>query len=88
MQELAAALKAIREYRGLRLSEAADLSGIARSYLYQLERGESEPTVSKLLGLAAAYDVPLCELLGLHHASGHRPQQRTKRPVSNEWAIR
>ena len=48
-----------RTNKGWSLSVASHETGIARSYLYQLESGSSVTSVSKLVALADAYDVTL-----------------------------
>jgi transcriptional regulator with XRE-family HTH domain len=57
-------LKEKRIEAGLSLTEASKRSGVARSYLYQLESGESMPTIDKLQVLAAAYDTSVSYLIG------------------------
>lgn len=52
-----------RTSSGLSLSTLADRSGVSRSYLYQIERGECSPTVDKLVKLALGLDVPAANLL-------------------------
>lgn len=60
---LGARVHAYRTARGYTFSELARRSGISRSYLYQVERGESSPTGEKMRALAAALDVTLQDLL-------------------------
>lgn len=58
----------VRQYREAihySLSDLARESGVSRSYLYQVESGESSPTQEKLLALANALGVTVPELLGL-----------------------
>lgn len=58
----------VRRYRealSYSLSDLARESGISRSYLYQIESGESSPTEEKLLALANALGVAITELLGI-----------------------
>jgi transcriptional regulator with XRE-family HTH domain len=74
-ETLAQRVSRLREGQGLTLSELARKSGISRSYLYQIESGESSPTADKLAALAAALDTPLPDLLGL-------PAQRPPIPDS------
>jgi transcriptional regulator with XRE-family HTH domain len=64
MTNLAKVMKARRASLGLTLSDAAQATGIARSYLYQLERGESVPTVDKLQAIARAYGTSVGALIG------------------------
>lgn len=57
----------VRRYRialGYSLSDLARQSGVSRSYLYQVESGESSPTEEKLLALANALGISVAELLG------------------------
>lgn len=58
----------VRRYRealGYTLTDLARESGVSRSYLYQVESGESSPTEEKLLALANALGVTANELLGI-----------------------
>lgn len=55
-----------RETQGYTLSELAKLSGVSRSYLYQVESGESSPTEEKLNALAKALGVSVPDLLGIN----------------------
>lgn len=54
-----------REAQGYTLSELAKLSGVSRSYLYQVESGESSPTEEKLNAIATALGVSIPDLLGI-----------------------
>lgn len=49
---------------GYNLADAARESGISRSYIYQIERGESQPTIDKLQALAGAYKTTVGYLIG------------------------
>jgi transcriptional regulator with XRE-family HTH domain len=51
--------------RELRLSQqkVADLTGIDRTYIGDIERGEGNPSLTKILSLAAALGVPPSGLL-------------------------
>jgi XRE family transcriptional regulator, regulator of sulfur utilization len=60
---LAASLKAARKARGLSLEAAAQLSGVSRSMVSQIERGESSPTVATLWNLTQALQVDFAGLL-------------------------
>jgi transcriptional regulator with XRE-family HTH domain len=40
---IGAAIKLVRSFRGISASEVARKAGIARSYLWRLERGERRP---------------------------------------------
>jgi len=60
---LAARLKEERSAKGLSLDALAKLSGVSRSMLSQIERGESSPTVASLWNLTRALNVDFSALL-------------------------
>ena len=56
-------LKQARQAQGLSLDAVAKLSGVSRSMVSQIERGESSPTVSTLWNLTRALQVDFAGLL-------------------------
>jgi XRE family transcriptional regulator, regulator of sulfur utilization len=60
---LAASLKEARMAKGLSLDAVARLSGVSRSMVSQIERGESSPTVATLWNLTQALQVDFAGLL-------------------------
>ena len=60
---LAKRLKETRKSKGLSLEATAKLSGVSRSMLSQIERGESSPTVETLWSLTRALQVDFAGLL-------------------------
>ncbi len=48
-----AMLKSLRQERRISQQKLAESAGVERSYIYYLEKGTSEPTLSVLMGLAA-----------------------------------
>lgn len=60
---LADRLKEERAAKGLSLDALAKLSGVSRSMLSQIERGESSPTVASLWNLTRALNVDFSTLL-------------------------
>ncbi|OYU40160.1 MAG: XRE family transcriptional regulator [Pseudorhodobacter sp. PARRP1] len=60
---LAASLREARKTRGLSLDAVAKLSGVSRSMVSQIERGESSPTVATLWNLTQALQVDFAGLL-------------------------
>jgi transcriptional regulator with XRE-family HTH domain len=60
---LAASLRDARKARGLSLDAVAKLSGVSRSMVSQIERGESSPTVAILWNLTQALQVDFAGLL-------------------------
>mgnify|MGYP002620398430 CR=1 FL=1 len=63
VEHLAGQLKAARKARGLSLDAVARLSGVSRSMVSQIERGESSPTVATLWNLTQALQVDFAGLL-------------------------
>ncbi|MGY1683396.1 helix-turn-helix domain-containing protein [Geodermatophilus sp. SYSU D01176] len=59
--ELGAELRRHRQYYDLRLSDVAEQTGLAESYISEIERGAKLPSLPALLKLADAYGVLLVE---------------------------
>ena len=62
-KRLANRLKKARQERSLSLEALANLSGVSKSMLSQIERGESSPTVASLWNLTKALNVDFAGLL-------------------------
>lgn len=62
-KRLANRLKQARQSRSLSLDALAKLSGVSKSMLSQIERGESSPTVASMWNLTKALDVDFSGLL-------------------------
>ncbi|MCB2109408.1 MAG: helix-turn-helix transcriptional regulator [Defluviimonas sp.] len=60
---LAQSLRGARKAKGLSLDAVAKLSGVSRSMVSQIERGESSPTVATLWNLTQALQVDFAGLL-------------------------
>jgi transcriptional regulator with XRE-family HTH domain len=67
---LAANLRQLREARGLSQQQAARLAGLPRPTWATLETGSANPTLAVLLGVAAALQVSIEELVGPPRATG------------------
>lgn len=63
LTQLPARLKDARRAQGLSLDAVAKLSGVSRSMVSQIERGESSPTISTLWNLTRALQVDFAGLL-------------------------
>ena len=63
LSRLPALLKEARRARGLSLEAVANLSGVSRSMVSQIERGESSPTISTLWNLTRALQIDFAGLL-------------------------
>ncbi len=62
-QTIGKKLKQIRTIRGMSLEEAADLTGVSKPMLGQIERGQSVPTVTTLWKIATGLKTPLSSFL-------------------------
>lgn len=60
--ELGATIRRLRDERGLSLKEVAARSGLTQSFLSQVERNLTSPSVASLRKVAQAFDVPLAAL--------------------------
>ncbi len=69
-ERLARRLKETRKSKGLSLEATSKLSGVSRSMLSQIERGESSPTVATLWSLTRALRVDFAGLLDEGNAEG------------------
>ncbi|MEO9651187.1 MAG: XRE family transcriptional regulator [Roseobacter sp.] len=63
LEQLPARLKEARRVKGLSLDAVTKLSGVSRSMISQIERGESSPTISTLWNLTRALNVDFAGLL-------------------------
>ncbi|MHB8763436.1 MAG: helix-turn-helix domain-containing protein [Deferrisomatales bacterium] len=64
---MAANLRAVREGRGLSLEQVAELTGVSKSMLRQIEVGKSSPTIATIWKIANGLKVSFTALL-------HRPE--------------
>ncbi len=63
LSALPSRLKSARKAQGLSLDAVANLSGVSRSMVSQIERGESSPTIATLWNLTRALNVDFAGLL-------------------------
>ncbi len=70
LSRLPARLKSARQAQGLSLDAVAKLSGVSRSMVSQIERGESSPTIATLWNLTRALQVDFAGLLDEPDKSG------------------
>ena len=62
---VAETLKRLRRHKSLSLEELAQMSGVSRSMLSQIERDATNPTVATLWRITAALGVSIDEVLGV-----------------------
>lgn len=63
-------LQAIRKMRKMSLDELAAASGVSRSMLSQIERGQTNPTLGTIWNLTQALNLDLAEFVGGASSSG------------------
>ena len=78
---LAASLRQARKTRGLSLDAVAKLSGVSRSMVSQIERGESSPTVATLWNLTQALQVDFAGLLAGRPTPGIEVMRADAAPI-------
>ena len=84
---LATSLRAARKARGLSLDAAAKLSGVSRSMVSQIERGESSPTVATLWALTQALQLDFAGLLEDRPAPGIEVTRASAAPVIQRGGV-
>lgn len=58
----------LRKKHGMTLEALSNASGVSRSMLSQIERGETNPTLATVWAIAQALKIDISELVGLRHA--------------------
>ena len=59
---LGAQLKTAREKKGYTLKQLSEISGLSIGFISQVERGQTDPSLSSLKNLATALDIKLRDL--------------------------
>ena len=85
---LAASLRAARKARGLSLDAFAKLSGVSRSMVSQIERGESSPTVATLWALTRALQLDFAGLVEGRPAPGIDVTRAAAAPVIDRAGVK
>ncbi|MEF2072512.1 helix-turn-helix domain-containing protein [Consotaella aegiceratis] len=70
-----------REARGWSLAELAQRSGVSKSAISKIERGETSPTAIVLVRLATAFDLTLAGLLIRAESDGSRLSRSADQPT-------
>src|SRR5215472_7394067 len=79
-QRIAQRVRDLRAARGLTLEALAERSGVSRSMISLIERGESSPTAVLLERLATGLNVPLAALFDTPSASRDPVARRADQP--------
>lgn len=81
-RRIAERARELRAARGLTLETLAERSGVSRSMISLIERGESSPTAVLLERLATALNVPLASLF---EVPGSEPEPVARRADQTRW---
>ncbi len=78
---VAANLKRLREQRKMSLDAVAKVSGVSKSMLGQIERGDVNPTISTVWKIAGGMKVPFTDFVNLPHADCETLDIREMEPL-------
>ena len=81
-EHLCRRVKELRKLQGWTLESLAAASGVSRSMLSQIERNETNPTLSVAFRVARAFDMTLGELLESHGPPARIDVVRSEDPTS------
>lgn len=78
---LAQTLKTERALRGWSLSRAAEITGVSKAMLGQIERAESSPTIATLWKIATGFNLPFSLFIESHAAPQDAPRHPQTLPA-------
>lgn len=78
---LAQRIRLERDARNWSLADLAERAGVAKATISKIERGETSPTATVLVRLAAAFDLTLAGLLLRAEGGGERVSRAADQPV-------
>ena len=82
---LSQALRLIRTFHDLKQVEAAELLGISKSYLSEIESGLKAPTLQLVERYAEAFEIPASSILFFsENINGSGSQQKARRVVAGK----
>lgn len=77
------AVKLVRQFHGLSLSDLADRLGVSKSYLSEVEHGHKKVTLDLLNRYSEVLDMPVSHLmLFAENAGASQPVERVRRAVA------
>lgn len=77
-------LKTLRSAAGISLGELSKLTGVSKSMLGQIERGESSPTISTLWKIATGLKVSFTDLMEYQHPEVQILSESEMEPVRSD----
>lgn len=72
-------IKQLRKIHNMSLTGLTAASGVSKGYLHLIEKGESSPTIDKLMQIARAFGVTFTELIGELDIEGVEPISQSLR---------
>lgn len=78
---LAQVLKTQRTLRGWSLTQAAEITGVSKAMLGQIERGESSPTIATLWKIATGFNLPFSLFIEGSDVPADLPRQPQRLPA-------
>ncbi len=84
VEAIAANLRTLREGRGLSLDQMAELTGVSKSMLRQIETGKSSPTIATLWKIANGLRVSFTSLLAKPAIQAEVKAFRAEKPLTAE----
>lgn len=82
-QIIAVNLKALRQARGITLDEAAEATGVSKSMLGQIERGECGLSVATLWKISTGLKISFTSLMTEEHAEAEIVDNKAMTPLTN-----
>lgn len=83
-QIVATNLKRVRDEQKLSLDKAAELTGVSKSMLGQIERGESNPTIQTIWKIANGLKVSLTSLIDLEKKETQVVKRSAVKPIPGD----
>ncbi|MGH8209598.1 MAG: helix-turn-helix domain-containing protein, partial [Steroidobacteraceae bacterium] len=79
------ALKLVRQFHKLSLTETANRLGISKSYLSLIENGHKKPTLDLVEAYAKTFNMPVSQLMLFAEGIGDpRPGERVRRAIAGK----
>ena len=79
------ALKLVRQFHRLNLTETANRLGISKSYLSLIENGHKQPTLELVEAYAKVFNMPVSQLMLFAEGLGDpRPGDRVRRAIAGK----
>src|SRR2546422_623120 len=81
-------LRALREEKGLSQGDIENRTGLLRCYISRVENGHTVPNIETLEKIAAAFEIPLYEVLYEGRPSAESKEVTSSRPSKDDRFLR